>query len=136
VNASSLEADLCQAYREQAEHYARALEAAELLAPALARGDNSEPLVAQLAESLAHVSAIESRIAPAKQHFHELAEKPSPELQTLLSHLAGLIQKLRDTLAKSEHEARRQQANLAPELDTLIRRQHMRRAYGDAAAGS
>jgi hypothetical protein len=123
------EALLCQAYREEADHYTQALALAEDLSRALHEELGADAQLHTLAVHLDQVAVIEARIATTKQAWQKKGQKPGTELKKVLEQVAEQLERLARCLHGAEQEALRQKIALAPRLDSVIRGQQMRRAY-------
>jgi hypothetical protein len=133
--AVSLEVALCAAYRGQAEHYRAAAAVAETLAGSLRDGrEIAEPL-GRVMGLISAIAAGEERVRAARERWVRSGGKPGAELRAVLAEVTHLIERLARGLAEAEQEATAQQAELAPQIDALIRGRAMRQAYGCASAG-
>jgi ABC-type transporter Mla subunit MlaD len=128
--AGDLEATLCQAFREQATLYDRALSLADSLTASLRRGEDVTDSLGQVVALLGQVSDLEARLAPSWKLWEKRARQPCPELTAVLAEVQGLAQRLSHWVAEAEGEAKAQQQQIVPQLDALIRLREMRRAYG------
>ncbi len=127
------EAELTTAYRQEAEHYRRALARALPLADLLARGQAADASLRGMTEALDAVALIEQHIGPAKARFHTRGQPAGPELQAALDEVAGLIQQLLGHGAEAEAQARARRDQLLPQITATARRRQMLDAYGSPA---
>ena len=128
--AGDLEATLCQAFREQATLYDRALSLADSLTPSLRRGEDVTDTLGQVVALLEQVSVLETRLALSWKLWEKKGRQPGPELTAVLAEVRGLAERLSHWVAEAEGEAKAQQQQIVPQLDALIRLRKMQRAYG------
>lgn len=146
MSAAILAAELEAAYRAEAALYTQALHLAEQWfcetpeagEPENAKGPvplSGERVLARITELLAEVQGIEDHLAAVKTQWHDSASSPSGALADTLAQVADIIRNLQAQLDRVGRHTRQRKNELAPELDGVIRSEHMRRAYGDARPG-
>lgn len=115
--------------------YRRSLATLEAALPSAAPAESElADALARIQPAMRQVQELEAALAPLRQAWLGLAQRPGPELkQALQVHeqlLTGLIGKIDDVERKLQ-QARRQ---LVPAVDACIRHQQMQRAYRAANA--
>ncbi|HZT83562.1 MAG TPA: hypothetical protein VFA26_25250 [Gemmataceae bacterium] len=133
---ADLEALLCQAYREQADCYERALPLAEEAARDIRGGGTGETPMIQLLALLDAVRAVEARAGPLKAEWQAAGRPPGAEFRAVLQRVAGLIERLTGHVQAAEHQARAHRDRLAPQLDAAAAGQRMQQAYAGAMAAA
>ncbi len=123
-------ATLRAALEEEVERYERALQIAEGLPDVVEQGQDAQPHLRSILTDLSAIVQIEHRIAEPKQRWLQSAEEPNPELEAYRIRLITLIGQLQERLGRAEREASLRQSQLLPKLDSLLRAQRMRQAYG------
>jgi septal ring factor EnvC (AmiA/AmiB activator) len=129
-DVSIWEAELCTAYREQADLYRQATQLAGPLAGLVGTGQDYAERVAELMSMLEKAAQLAEQVRPVKEQWIRANGKPGTELQVVLTDVAQQIDQLTRTIAGAGEQAASRHAALAPQLDAMIRGCAMRRAYG------
>src|SRR3569623_1194062 len=132
MDLSRLEEQLCDGYAEEKAIYTQALGIAQAMRQAEAQGDAAPVGLTDLVQILENANRVEARLAPLKDAWRQAGRRPQGNLVQLLGEVARLIQEVQHIVDQSLQATQQQQQQLAPEVDALIRRQNMRRAYGAA----
>lgn len=130
MSPADMEKLLCAGYIQEAEHYAQALAAAAQVEAALTRGDTGTQELQQVTQHLDDVRRIESDLAETRNRWTAAGRKPGVELSRWLDRIAGLIVALRERIDQALNVGAKHKAKLAPALDDVVRRRHVRQAYG------
>lgn len=127
---SRMEQSLCVSYRAQLTHYREALELAEGLVGRGRAGEDISTSVARLTTLLDQVARHERELSTSRAKEIQDTVSTSPELTELLTELTPLVERLTQYLAVVEEQVTARHQELVLQLDTLIRGQEMRKAYG------
>jgi hypothetical protein len=123
------EAVLCACYRDQAERYREAIAIAESLPALLRAGEEHVERLDQVMRLLAEVADAEEEVRTVKEQWVRGGGRLGDELRAVLIEVTHLVERLARSLAAAEQEAAARQAELAPQIDGVIRSRAMRRAY-------
>jgi hypothetical protein len=121
------ESALREGYREEARHYAEALQLAQSITVALRQGTGTEEPLGRLQAVFARVAAVEARLAalprPASRGEGAKTEEAKAEVIALIERVVAEIR-------EGEREAVARRDSLVLPLEMGIRARRMQRAYG------
>ena len=130
ASADRIEANLCVAYREEAELYEQAL----ALSPQPDDGGIDGRLPA-LTGLLDRIAAIESRVAPDRDQWQRAGRLPGPELAGCLARIAELLRGLSAVVEQAISHVQTQRDQMMPQVEGLARLSRMQQAYHRVSQG-
>jgi hypothetical protein len=121
---AELEQRLVRGYQEQLRRYDRA---AALVAQGLPAANGWAD---ELNRVLKDVAALDAAMGDDKAAWYRLGRRPGPELSTLLGRLAEKLGTMVGGINRHVVDIESRKDRLVPEIDALIQKRRMLRAYG------
>jgi hypothetical protein len=129
-NFTDLEQRLIRGYREQLQHYNRAIAIVEQAARKAATDGARLPWLHDLNAVLSEISALDAALTEERSVWRFGGRSPGDELRGLLDGVAERIRTLATHVDLQMQELQTRRQNLMPEMDEFIQQRRMLHAYG------